>query len=61
MSDKNHYVNRKFKIQTYIFEIQKYKLTNFISQNRSRTRQFFMNLYSGKKIRKGIYGNNRQA
>lgn len=50
MGDKKHYVNRKFKIQSYIFEIQKHKLSNFISQNRGRTRQIFKDFYSGKKI-----------
>gem|GEM_PF-5570010 len=62
MSDKNHYVNRKYKIQSYIFEIQKYKLINFISQNRNRTRQLYTNSYPiKKKIGKEIYRNNRRA
>ena len=60
MGDKNHYVNRKFKVRSCIFDIQKYKLRNFISQNRGRTRHFYINFYSGRKKFK-IGGKNKQC
>jgi hypothetical protein len=49
MSDKHHYVNRKFKIKDFIFKTRKHKLSNFISINHIKTSSCFVRLYSGRK------------